>query len=66
MAAMRPLMVAEPMLRAPRPLMAAESKRATEVLPVGAGAVELPGFTMFGASAGGMGAGFTASLFSGN
>src|SRR5467141_3327146 len=48
-AAMRPLMAAEPMLRTPKPLIAAESKRGTAALAGGAGGVELPGFTWLGA-----------------
>src|SRR6266851_8303178 len=44
-AAMRPLIVAEPMLRAPRPLTTPESRRGVVGLAGGVGGVELPGFT---------------------
>src|SRR5438445_2731148 len=65
-AAMRPLMVAEPMLRTPRPLMIPESKRNAAALPRGAGGVELPGFTWLGASRAGAGVDRTASFDLGN
>src|SRR5437899_7689908 len=65
-AAIRPLIVAEPMLRVPKPLTALESKRGATALPRGAGGIELPGFTRLGASGGGAGVERTASLVLGN
>src|SRR6266702_2807766 len=65
-AAMRPLIVAEPMLRAPKPLRTPESKCGAAALPRGAGGVELPGFTWLGASGAGGGVDRTASLVLGN
>src|SRR2546422_9163429 len=65
-AAIRPLIVAEPMLRAPRPLTALESNRAAAALPRGAGGIELPGFTWLGAFGAGAVVDRTASLVLGN
>src|SRR6266567_2616502 len=65
-AAMRPLIVAEPLLRRPKPLTTPESKRGTAALPRGAGGVELPGFTWLGAPGAGAGVDRTASLALGN
>src|SRR5215472_13588484 len=54
-AAMRPLIVAEPMFLTPRPLTAAESKCAAAWPPGGGGGVELPGFTTLAAPSAGAG-----------
>src|SRR5258707_9539047 len=61
-AAMRPLIVAEPMLRAPRPLTMPESRRGASALPAGAGGVEVPGLTWLGAPGAGGRVGRTASF----
>src|SRR5882762_1313042 len=65
-AAMRPLIVAEPMLRTPKPLTTPESKRGAPALPRAAGGVELPGFTWLGASGAGAGVDRAASFVLGN
>src|SRR5947208_10967490 len=54
-AAMRPLIVAEPIFRTPKPLTTPESKRGAAALPRGAGGVEFQGLPGLGPHVAGRG-----------